>query len=73
MSNTFTVAAGEFDDCPDCADVYGVLGGKGKRCRCDRSIKVHEPFFGGDFPTPFEICWYCHAEIIHSGSRWSTY
>jgi hypothetical protein len=75
VSNTFTVSdtAGQLDYCPDCVDVYGVLEGAGKRCKCDRSINVRDPFIGGDFPTPFETCWFCQAEIIRSGSRWSTY
>lgn len=73
MSNILTVSAGELDYCPDCADIYGVLDGIGKRCNCERSSQTADLYIGGDFPTPFEICWYCQAEIIRSGSRWSTY
>ena len=73
MSNILCVSAGELDYCPVCADIHGVLDGIGKRCRCERSRQTPNVFIGGDFPTPFEICWYCQAEIIRSGSRWSTY
>jgi hypothetical protein len=73
VSNILSVTAGELDYCPNCADVYGQVGGIRKRCRCVRSSHIAEPGTHGDFPTPFEICWYCQAEIVHSGSRWSTY
>jgi hypothetical protein len=72
-SNTLAVATGELSYCPRCADVYGALRGLGKRCGCPRSAGVTNVFDGGDFPTPFEVCWYCQVEIIRSGSKWSTY
>jgi hypothetical protein len=73
VSNTLNVSPGDLSYCPRCADVYGVLGGVGKRCKCASSAGVAHVFTGGDFPTPFEVCWYCQARVIRSGSRWSTF
>jgi hypothetical protein len=72
VSNLLAPRPGGLAYCPDCADVYGTLDGRSKRCQCPRSEHL-VPWQGGDFPTPFEICWCCQAEIIRSGSKWSTY
>jgi hypothetical protein len=37
------------------------------------ALRAPRALAGGRFPTPFEICWYRQAEIIPSGSKWSTY
>ena len=67
-----SIAPGLLTYCPRCIDVFGVLDGRAKRCRCRRSD--HLPVWrDGDFPTPLEICWYCQARIIGSGSRWSVF
>ena len=42
-----------------------------KRCGCANSEGI--PPFLGDLDHGFEICWYCQAEVISSGSRWSTF
>lgn len=69
----FGVARSQVWYCPSCADVYGSVASLSKRCGCEASLSVPETSGGFDFPTPFEICWYCQAEIIRSGSKWATY
>jgi hypothetical protein len=71
MSNTYVSVPPTATYCPPCADVFGTINGAGKRCRCSNSEAI-EPFHG-DFDTGFEICYYCQAELIPSGSRWSTF
>ena len=72
MSNTIRVRAGQLAYCVECADVYGTIDGDSKRCDCAASGHLAE-WRSGDFPTPFEICWYCQTEVIRSGSRFATY
>ena len=69
----FSVARDKVWYCPSCADVYGSVASLTKRCGCEASFSIPETTGGFDFPTPFEICWYCQAEIIRSGSTWATY
>jgi hypothetical protein len=57
--------------CPRCADVFGTIDGAGRRCRCSNSKGIVP--FHGDLDSGFEICWYCQAELINAGSRWSTF
>lgn len=71
MSNTYFTVRPTVLYCPRCADVFGTIDGRGNRCKCSNS-KTIEPF-RDDFESGFEICWYCQAELIFSGSRWSTY
>lgn len=71
MSNTYLTVPQSAQYCPPCANVFGTIDGVGKRCRCSNSKGVRP--FHGDFDSGFEICWYCQAELIASGSRWSTF
>lgn len=68
MSNTIAVSPGELTYCAACADVFGALEGRTKRCGCTASQHLPE-WTGGDFAAPFEICRYCQASIVRSGSR----
>jgi len=38
-----------------------------------RPIRRNHTLGRRHFPIAFEICWYCQAGIIRSGSKWSTY
>jgi len=67
------IVPGQVFYCPACMDVYGQIERGVKRCACSASQWLPKTRGGSDFPTPFEVCWYCQAEIIPSGTRWSTY
>jgi len=71
MSNTFKRVPETVLYCPPCADVFGTIDAQTKRCGCANSEEVAP--FRGDLEYGFEACWYCQAEIIQSGSRWSTF
>ena len=71
VSNLFLAVPETVQYCPQCADVFGVARGDGKRCGCANSEGI-EPY-RGDLDYGFEICRYCQAEVISTGSRWSTF
>lgn len=80
MTEVIAVKLGEFRFCPSCLDIYGERDGSIKVCQCERSaglvaLKQSKPKLEPepDFDTPFEICYYCQATIVRSGSRWSTF
>jgi hypothetical protein len=71
VSNIFLAVPDTVQYCPQCADVFGIAKGDTKRCGCANSEGV-EPY-QGDVDYGFEICRYCQAEVISTGSRWSTF
>jgi hypothetical protein len=80
MTEVMVVEPGEFRFCPECIDIYGERDGRIKVCQCQRSAGLvalkqsrPKPQPEPDFDTPFEICYYCQATIVRSGSRWSTF
>jgi hypothetical protein len=71
--STLHVVRGNLRFCPDCLDVFGVVGDDQKPCDCVRSAGVPLRWRGGDFPTPFHICLYCGLEVVSSGSKFSSF
>ena len=71
MSNTYPTVPETVHYCPPCADVFGTVDDRGKRCGCSNSEAIAP--YRGDLDYGFEICRYCQAEVITSGSRWSTF
>lgn len=71
MSNTHLIVPLTVQYCPLCADVFGTINDVSKRCGCSNSEGIAP--YRGDLDYGFEICWYCQAEVIASGSRWSTF
>lgn len=78
----------QFTYCPACADVYGeglawgatLIKVCGAGCPSSAQLRAklaHSPHHRASTPglhgAPFAICSYCQANLIRSGSRWSTY
>jgi hypothetical protein len=71
MSNTHLTVPETVHYCPPCADLFGTIDDGRKRCGCSNSEAVAP--YRGDLNYGFEMCRYCQAEVIASGSRWSTF
>ena len=65
----------ELSICRDCLELRGALpDGRVQRCRCESRGSLKEKRWPGyDFNVSFELCYFCAAEAIPSGSRWSSF
>lgn len=64
--------------CRECLDLRGPISdapnARVQRCRCESRGSLKEKrWHGFDFNEAFELCYLCAAEVIPTGSRWSSF
>ena len=68
----------QLEICRECLGLRGPISdppnARVQRCRCESRGSLKEKRWRGfDFNHAFELCYLCAAEVIPSGSRWSSF